>query len=103
MGKLKLQCTENEQKVVCEKALDGDSCSNFTASYLASRKKLAMQKLPVLCSMSKIACVKWKATNIALGQYWFLLLLYGFVPPGPGQYGYNFREIIRLGNQLGNA
>ena len=81
-------------------ALDGHSCSNFTASYLgnkASSKKLPMQKLPVLrlskydnielCSMAKIACVKWKATNIALGQYWFLLLLHGFIPPGPGQYG----------------
>ena len=28
-----------------------------------------------------------RATNIALGQYWFLLLLHGFIPPGPGQYG----------------
>ena len=36
--------------------------------------------------MAKIARVKWKATNIALGQYWFLLLLHGFIPPGPGQY-----------------
>ena len=37
--------------------------------------------------MANIACVKWKATNIALGQYWFLLLLHGFIPSGPGQYG----------------
>jgi len=37
--------------------------------------------------MAKIARVKWKATNIALGQYWFLLLLHGFIPPEPGQYG----------------
>merc|ERR1712016_120872 len=28
-----------------------------------------------------------RAINIALGQYWFLLLLHGFIPPGPGQYG----------------
>ena len=41
----------------------------------------------LLCSMAKNARVKWKATNIALGQYWFLLLLHGFIPPGPGQYG----------------
>ena len=40
-----------------------------------------------LCSVANIACVKWKATNIALGQYWFLLLLHGFIPSGPGQYG----------------
>jgi hypothetical protein len=40
-----------------------------------------------LCSTAKIALVKWRATNIALGQYWFLLLLHGFIPPGPGQYG----------------
>ena len=31
--------------------------------------------------------VRRRATNIALGQYWFLLLLHGFIPPGPGQYG----------------
>ena len=31
--------------------------------------------------------VRRQATNIALGQYWFLLLLHGFIPPGPGQYG----------------
>ena len=39
------------------------------------------------CEMANIARVKWKATNIALGQYWFLLLLHGFIPSGPGQYG----------------
>ena len=37
--------------------------------------------------MAKNARVKWKATKIALGQYWFLLLLHGFIPPGLGQYG----------------
>ena len=80
-------------------ALDGNSSSNFTASYLgnnASSKKYgnakiacfeAVKRMIELCSMAKIARVKWKAINIALGQYWFLLLLHGFIPPGAGQYG----------------
>ena len=71
-------------------ALDGDSCSNLTASYLGNKTFFEAEKKDdniELCSTTKIACVKWEATNIALGQYWFLLLLHGFIPPGPGQYG----------------
>ena len=71
-------------------ALDGDSCSNLTASYLGNKTFFEAEKKDdniELCSTTKIAYVKWEETNIALGQYWFLLLLHGFIPPGPGQYG----------------
>ena len=59
-------------------ALDGDSCSNLTASYLGNKTFFEAEKKDdniELCSTTKIACVKWEATNIALGQYWFLICI----------------------------
>ena len=56
-------------------------------SKVACLQRLVLSIASGLFSVEGCRQVRRRAINIALGQYWFLLLLHGFIPPGPGQYG----------------
>ena len=53
----------------------------------ACLQPMVLDIAPGVFSVEGCRQVRRRATNIALGQYWFLLLLHGFIPPGPGQNG----------------
>ena len=56
-------------------------------SKVACLRLLILSRAPGVSSVEECRQVRRWVTNIAQGQYWFLLLLHGFIPPGPGQYG----------------
>ena len=55
-------------------------------SKVACLRLLILSRAPGVSSVEECRQVRRWVTNIAQGQYWFLLLLHGFIPPGPGQY-----------------